>query len=72
MVINHKKSNNHFKTKNKIKMNKKNMLASIAILIGSLSTQHSYAQDQPNYQGSIGKTLNDSKEWWAPVVKAPA
>ena len=53
-------------------MNKKNILASIAILIGGLSTQHSYAQDQPNYQGSIGKTLNDSKEWWAPVVKAPA
>ncbi len=52
-------------------MNKKNILASIAILIGSLSTQHSYAQDQQIYQGTVGKTLGDSKEWWAPVVKAP-
>lgn len=23
------------------------------------------------YQGTIGKTLNDSKEWWAPVTKPP-
>ena len=28
------------------------------------------AQQQP-YQGTIGKTLNDSKEWWAPVTKPP-
>ena len=53
-------------------MNKKNILASIALLMGSLSAQHSYAQDQPAYQGTVGKTLGDSKEWWAPVVKAPA
>jgi len=26
--------------------------------------------DQP-YQGVIGKTLNDSKEWWSQPVKAP-
>jgi len=53
-------------------MNKKNTLASIALLMGSLFTQHSYAQDQQTYQGTVGKTLGDSKEWWAPVVKAPA
>ena len=26
---------------------------------------------QPSFNGTIGKTLNDSKEWWAPVVKPP-
>jgi arylsulfatase A-like enzyme len=26
----------------------------------------------PAYQGVIGKTLNDSKEWWAQPAKAPA
>ena len=53
-------------------MNKKNILASAAILLGSIVTQNLYAQQQPTYQGTVGKTLNDSKEWWAPVVKAPA
>jgi arylsulfatase len=27
---------------------------------------------QPPYQGVIGKTLGESKEWWAPVAKPPA
>jgi arylsulfatase A-like enzyme len=53
-------------------MNKKHILASAAILIGSIATQNLYAQQQPVYQGTVGKTLNDSKEWWAPVPKAPA
>jgi arylsulfatase A-like enzyme len=53
-------------------MKKKNILASIAILMGSMTSQHLYAQDQQTYQGTVGKTLGDSKEWWAPVVKAPA
>ena len=26
----------------------------------------------PAYQGKIGKTLGESREWWAPVPKAPA
>ncbi len=30
------------------------------------------AQQQQPYQGTVGKTLNDSKEWWAPVPKPPA
>jgi arylsulfatase len=30
------------------------------------------AQSNPAFQGIIGKSLNDSKEWWAPVPKAPA
>jgi len=54
-------------------MNKKNILASVVMLIGSMTSLHSYAQTNPQpYQGTIGKTLNDSKEWWAPVAKAPA
>jgi arylsulfatase len=27
---------------------------------------------EPAYQGTVGKTLADSKEWWAAPVKAPA
>jgi arylsulfatase A-like enzyme len=54
-------------------MNKKNILASVAMLMGSMTSLHSFAQNAPQgFQGTIGKTLNDSKEWWAPVVKAPA
>ncbi len=31
------------------------------------------AQNEPPvFQGVTGKSLNDSKEWWAPVTKAPA
>ncbi len=29
------------------------------------------AQQPTPFGGTIGKTLNDSKEWWAPVPKAP-
>jgi hypothetical protein len=32
---------------------------------------NAYADEQP-YQGHIGKTLADSKEWWPEPVKAPA
>ncbi|MFT3855917.1 MAG: arylsulfatase [Ilumatobacteraceae bacterium] len=31
-----------------------------------------YAQTPVPYQGTVGKTLPESKEWWAPVTKAPA
>ena len=34
--------------------------------IGSLQ-----AQTDPAYQGVVGKTVLESKEWWAPVPKAP-
>lgn len=37
-----------------------------------LSTMTAFAQHTvQSYKGTIGKTLNDSKEWWAPVTKAP-
>ena len=54
-------------------MKKKNILASVAMLMGGMASLQSFAQNnQQQFQGTIGKTLNDSKEWWAPVVKAPA
>ena len=39
--------------------------------ISILSSSNATAQEQP-YQGKVGKTLADSKEWWAPVTKPPA
>ncbi|MBN9385618.1 MAG: arylsulfatase [Chitinophagaceae bacterium] len=30
------------------------------------------AQQEQPYQGTVGKTLAESKEWWAPVAKPPA
>ncbi|HEY8969755.1 MAG TPA: arylsulfatase [Puia sp.] len=39
--------------------------------VSILSSSNASAQEQP-YQGTVGKTLADSKEWWAPIPKAPA
>jgi len=49
-------------------------LSIATIAAGFLSVGNVHAQnpaEQP-YQGVIGKTLSESKEWWAPVPKAPA
>lgn len=44
----------------------------LVLSAGALTAFASTAQyTQQPYQGVIGKTLNDSKEWWAPVVKPP-
>ena len=43
----------------------------IFITVFFFSLINIYAQQQP-FKGTIGKTLNDSKEWWAPVTKPPA
>ena len=43
--------------------------AGISLAAGNLRAQET---PPPPYQGVIGKTLADSKEWWAPVAKAPA
>src|SRR5579859_179612 len=43
--------------------------AGISLFAGKLRAQNS--ADQP-FQGVVGKTLNDSKEWWAQPAKAPA
>jgi arylsulfatase len=56
-------------------INKKAIASALSMFAaGILFTGKAVAQaptDQP-YQGTIGKTLNDSKEWWAQPVKAPA
>lgn len=37
-----------------------------------MSTDHSFsAHRQPTFQGSIGKTLAESRPWWNPPAKAP-
>lgn len=44
-----------------------------AIMAGSsLAILPAKAQESPAYQGTVGKTLAESKEWWAPVAKPPA
>jgi arylsulfatase A-like enzyme len=52
----------------------KKIFLSAFILGSGLFSLHATAQTntqlQP-YQGVVGKTLADSKEWWAPTVKAP-
>ncbi len=53
---------------------KKEIIAFILALLisGILATINVNAQNnsQP-FQGVVGQSLNDSKEWWAPVTKAP-
>ena len=54
---------------------KKKIIASVIALITAnllLSANIKAQNTDQSYQGTIGKTLNDSKEWWAPVSKAPA
>ncbi len=46
-----------------------------AVLLATVILQISkpvYAQQDTAYKGKVGKTLDESKEWWAPVAKAPA
>jgi arylsulfatase len=51
---------------------KREKLATAAVLVSAVSSAgYAYAQQQP-YQGKIGRTLAESKEWWPAPVKAPA
>src|SRR5438874_9352468 len=43
---------------------------SLLVAHGAINTLQ--AQTDGHYSGVVGKTLNDSKEWWAPVAKAPS
>ncbi|MHA4810042.1 arylsulfatase [Flavitalea flava] len=53
-------------------MNKQNFLA-WALLAGStIASFSARSQEQQPYQGVVGKTLAESKEWWPEPVKAPA
>jgi arylsulfatase A-like enzyme len=55
-------------------MNEKNALRAIASMlifaVGSRLSLH--AQEAQPYQGTVGRTLAESKEWWPEPVKAPA
>src|SRR5829696_7547064 len=53
-------------------MNKKRTFASALIAAGSLLTVYTHAQTPQIYQGVVGKTTADFKEWWPEPVKAPA
>ena len=53
-------------------MNKKKIF--LSIIMGSVLSLYATAQNdtQQPYQGVVGKTLAESKEWWPEPVKAPA
>lgn len=55
-----------------MKNNRKlNILTSIAVIAsGSVSQLQAQQQNQP-FQGVIGRTLAESKEWWPESIKAP-
>jgi arylsulfatase len=48
------------------------VIAAVVLVTVNAKAQSSADQADQPYQGTIGKTLNDSKEWWAPVAKPPA
>lgn len=52
-------------------MNTKKLIT-VLIFFSSLVYFTAQAQNQRPYQGVIGKTLAESKEWWPAPVKAPA
>lgn len=48
------------------------LIKSALPLVMVLAFQNLYAQSPQPYQGVVGKTLADSREWWPQPVKAPA
>jgi arylsulfatase len=55
-------------------MNEKQILKALAFILILASTAQItlHAQEAQPYQGVVGRTLADSKEWWPEPVKAPA
>jgi arylsulfatase len=52
---------------------KRRFLLRVTALVSAVAFMgQAYAQQQPAYQGKIGRTLAESKEWWPEPVKAPA
>ena len=49
----------------------RNKVRLLLAAIGVSGLQSVNAQNAQQYQGVVGKTLNDSKEWWPETVKAP-
>jgi arylsulfatase A-like enzyme len=54
----------------KFKSNSKFPVAAASLAL--LSSGSAYAQKEQPYQGVVGRTLAESKEWWPEPVKAPA
>src|SRR5579871_5174052 len=52
-------------------MKRENLLTMAALTSAVTFVGDAYAQ-QPVYQGKVGRTLAESKEWWPDPVKAPA
>ncbi len=50
---------------------KKNVLLSLLTLASGVGLLPANAQQDTSYHGTIGRTLAESKEYWAPPVKAP-
>lgn len=55
----------------KLKNNKSTILLGGISLVASLASASAYAQEQQPYQGVVGRTLAESKEWWPEPAKAP-
>lgn len=59
-------------SKHKIKsFNTKAGLVSATVLLGQAAAFNANAQQEQPYQGVIGRTFAESKEWWPEPVKAP-
>ena len=52
-------------------MQRKSLLRLAALVFVVASVGQAYGQQQP-YQGKVGRTLAESKEWWPDPVKPPA
>ena len=50
----------------------KKIISGFLLIAFFLFSVQSTAQQSQSYQGSIGKTFDESKEWWPEPVKAPA
>jgi arylsulfatase len=55
-------------------MNEKSILNALTstLVLAAGATLPLHAQTAPPYQGVVGRTLAESKEWWPEPVKAPA
>ena len=48
----------------------KTLTSALILAVGARLSLH--AQEAQPYQGTVGRTLAESKEWWPEPVKAPA
>jgi arylsulfatase len=55
-------------------MNEKNVLNAMTstLILAAGASLPLHAQSAQHYQGVVGRTLSESKEWWPEPVKAPA